>query len=73
MMHLATGEVSSFIGSIGIFNGSPAANSNLSVTGSDGLLGGGHLLELSSYTIKLVIRAELPANQNGIGGFSCFR
>lgn len=41
-----TSEIASFIGNIAIFNGKPVAHTHVSVADKDGIVRGGHLLEL---------------------------
>ena len=41
-----TSEIASFIGNIAIFNGKPVAHTHVSVATKDGIVHGGHLLEL---------------------------
>lgn len=59
VIKIDTAEVTSFIGDIAIFNGKPVAHTHFSAATSDGLVHGGHLLELIiGPTMELVITIE---------------
>ena len=54
-----TAEITSFIGDIATFNGKPVAHTHFSAATSDGIVHGGHLLELIiGPTMELVITTE---------------
>lgn len=59
VIKIDTAEVTSFIGDIAIFNGKPVAHTHFSAATSDGLVHGGHLLELIiGPTLELVITTQ---------------
>ena len=57
-----TSEIASFAGNIAIFNGTPIAHTHVSVANKDGLVHGGHLLELYvGPTLEIFITVEPTA------------
>jgi len=57
-----TSEIASFIGNIAIFNGKPVAHTHVSVADKDGLVRGGHLLELHvGPTLEVFVTVEPTA------------
>ncbi|GAA4206104.1 DNA-binding protein [Pedobacter jeongneungensis] len=54
-----TAEVTSFIGDIAMYNGKPVAHTHFSAATSDGIVHGGHLLELIiGPTLELIVTTE---------------
>ncbi len=54
-----TAEVTSLIGDIAIYEGKPAVHSHISAATSDGIVRGGHLLEiLIGPTLEIIVTAE---------------
>ncbi len=54
-----TAEVTSFIGDIAVFNGKPVAHTHVSVATTDGIVHGGHLLEMIvGPTLELFVTVE---------------
>ncbi len=57
-----TAEVTSFIGDIAIYNGKPVAHTHFSAATADGIVHGGHLLELIiGPTLELTVTTEPTA------------
>lgn len=57
-----TSEIASFIGNIAIFNGKPIAHTHVSVADKDGIVHGGHLLELYvGPTLEVFVTVEPTA------------
>jgi predicted DNA-binding protein with PD1-like motif len=57
-----TSEITSFVGNMAIFNGKPVAHTHVSVANKDGLVHGGHLLELFvGPTLEVFVTVEPTA------------
>ena len=57
-----TSEIASFAGNIAVFNGKPIAHTHVSVANKDGLVHGGHLLELYvGPTLEVFVTVEPTA------------
>jgi predicted DNA-binding protein with PD1-like motif len=62
VIKIDTAEVTSFIGDIATYNGNPVAHTHFSAATSDGIVHGGHLLELIiGPTMELIITTEPTA------------
>jgi predicted DNA-binding protein with PD1-like motif len=62
VMPIDTSEITSFVGNMAIFNGKPVAHTHVSVAYKDGLVHGGHLLELFvGPTLKVFVTVEPTA------------
>lgn len=62
VIKIDTAEVTSFIGDIATYNGKPVAHTHFSAATSDGIVHGGHLLELVvGPTLELIITTEPTA------------
>lgn len=57
-----TAEIASFTGNIAVFNGKPVAHTHVSVANKDGLVFGGHMLELYvGPTLEVIVIVEPTA------------
>lgn len=57
-----TAEIASFTGNMAVYNGKPVAHTHLSVADKDGLVRGGHLLELYvGPTLEVIVIVEPTA------------
>jgi predicted DNA-binding protein with PD1-like motif len=59
VIQIDTAEVTSFTGDIAVYNGKPVAHTHFSAATSDGIVHGGHLLELIiGPTMELILTTE---------------